>query len=182
MKPESIDAKIKMHEGLIFYTLNILNCKPDHELISAGYEALWRAIETFDENNGASFSTYAVTCIKNALLGALRKRHQINEMEVSLEDYPNLSYNEDFLYEEQEANYESFHIAVDEVLSKLSGKRREVAKIWVESNMSTTAIAAEVSCSQSYASQAIKEVQHLLRKELHDARSCRDYPKSTAGI
>lgn len=49
------------------------------DLVQEGLMGLFRAIQTFDETQGASFSTYAITCINNgiatAVKQAMRKKH-----------------------------------------------------------------------------------------------------------
>lgn len=50
------------------------------ELVSIGSVGYTKALNTYDSNKGAKFSTYAVTCIKNEILHFLRqeKKHTIN--------------------------------------------------------------------------------------------------------
>lgn len=179
MKPDltnDCSDLIKANEGLIYYTLNMYNCAFSDEAKSVAYEALWRAIKTYDEEKGASFSTYAVTCMKHALYDMFRIMQEVQNAEVPLDD---IEYR--FFYEEQffdEANdakdYSPLHKAVDEALNRLSGKKHKIAKLWLGSDMSVTALAKEVPCSQSYASQTIAEFKAMLRKDLTDAGYCRD--------
>jgi RNA polymerase sporulation-specific sigma factor len=51
------------------------------DLIEEGLIALFRAIETYDENKGAKFSTYAYACIKNRLSDANSKGRRVSESE-----------------------------------------------------------------------------------------------------
>lgn len=62
---------------LVPYTMkNLLHLtlsEPDFEdIMQEGYVALWKAINTFDENGTASFSNYSCTCIKNWIIDYLR--------------------------------------------------------------------------------------------------------------
>ena len=173
MKQDYINALIKKHEGLVYYTLDMLNCINSDEAKSVAYEALWRALKTYDASAGAKFSTYAVTCIKNAVYDLFRKIEGVRKNEVPLEDFYNLCVY-DTTEDAPEVDYSLLHKAVDDVLNRLSGKKYAIAHCWLESDMSTTAIAAEVSCSQSYASQTVAEFKNLLRKELIDAGYSRD--------
>lgn len=176
MRQGSIDEQIKQHEGLVFHTLKMLRCSYSNEAISVAYEALWRAIQTFDEDRGVQFSTYAVTCIKNSVYDLFRIWQEIQEHEVplDLEHHPEPYTLEEFDKTECKDDTE-LRKAVDDTLNKFSGKKRKIAYLWLESNLSDTAIAQEVPCSQSYASQVIKEVKATLRKDLKDAKCCRDY-------
>lgn len=170
MKQDTIDKLIVKHEGLIYYTLDLLNCKHSDEAISIGYEALWRAIQTFDETKGTKFSTYAVTCIRNAIWDMYRAQKEVLDNECFLED---LQYDIGVLDPLDPPEIPTVYLmvqeAVDEALKKLSGKKREIAILWIGSIMSATAIAQEVGCSQSYASQVISQVKNLIRRELLDA-------------
>lgn len=179
MKLDLIDdgsALIKTNEGLLYYTLNMCNCAYSDEAKSVAYEALWRAIQTFDEERGVLFSTYAVTCMKNAIYDVLRKKKEQQDAEVSLEDVEYLcTYEEAYLPDlEPTQDYTKLHKAVDDALNRLTGKKHKIAELWLSSNMSVTALAAEVPCSQSYASQTIAEFKATLRKDLTDAGYCRD--------
>lgn len=167
MKQDTTEDLIKKHEGLIYYTLDLLNCSYSDEAKAVAYEALWRAIKTYDKTKGAMFSSYAIVCIRNAIFDLFRKWKEIRYAEVPLEDYPNLAYEQ--LESSEHQNDPVVQRAVDEVLNNFSPTRRSVAELWLKSNMSTTAIAQEVGCSQSYASQTLKEFKVAVKKELRNA-------------
>lgn len=169
MKQDTTEKLLIKHEGLIYYTLDMLNCKYSDEAISIAYEALWRSIETFDESKGVKFSTYAVTCIKNAIYDMFRKQKEVLEHEVSIEDM--ILGRCDPEIEKPELTETQLYVreAVDEALKNISGKKLQIAKLWISSFMSATAIAQEVGCSQSYASQCINQVKYLIRQELVNA-------------
>lgn len=179
MKPDTTtDAEeiVKRHQGLIFYVLNKYNCALSEEAQSVGYEALWRAIKTYDESRGTEFSTYAVTCIRNALFDWFRVLKEVQDAEVPLEEFYNLfTIEETFVdSDETEIDYGPLYRAVDDALKRLSGKKLAIAKAWLMYNMSATALAKEVQCSQSYASQCLAEFKSMLRKDLTDAGYSRD--------
>lgn len=167
MPLDTINDEIKQHEGLIYYTLKYLKCGYSHDYISVGYEALWRAIQTFDENNGAEFSTYAVTCIKHAIYNVFREQKAVNDHEVLLEDLIETSTG--IRLNVSTSMHPEVQHAVDEALNYFTGKKHQILKCWIESSMSATAIADEVGCSQSYVSQVLKEIQAFLRKDLINA-------------
>ncbi len=171
MKRDTTEQLIIKHEGLVFYTMDLLNCKHTDEAVSVGYEALWRAIETFDKTKGNKFSTYAVTCIRNAIWDMYRTQKEVLEHEVFLEDLQFELGRCDTALEPPEPTqtYLIVQEAVDEALKKLSGKKRKIAIAWIGSKMSATAIAQEVGCSQSYVSQVIGQVKYIIKKELVDA-------------
>lgn len=167
MKQDTTEDLIKKHEGLIYYTLDLLNCSYSDEAKAVAYEALWRAIKTYDKTKGAMFSSYAIVCIRNAIFDLFRKWKEIRHAEVPLEDHPNLAYEQ--LEPSEHQDDPVVQRAVDEVLNNFSPTRRSVAELWLKSNMSTTAIAQEAGCSQSYASQTLKEFKVAVKKELRNA-------------
>lgn len=174
MKPDSTDALIRQNAGLVYHALKVCNCTYSEEARSVAFEALWRAIKTYDSSKGAKFGTYAFTCIRNAIYDFFREVHEIQSMEVPLDDFYNLGTLDVVFNDEPKTDYSALHEAVDEALNKLSGKKQMIARCWLESEMSATAIAAEVSCSQSYASQCIAEFKSILKRELINAGYGRD--------
>ena len=175
MKQGTIEECIEQHKGLVYSTLINLRCVNSDEAQSVAFEALWRAIETFDSTRGTQFSTYAVKCIQNAVYSLFRKWKEIHESEVPLEDYLHLGSYDTYSFEIEEPTYAYVHEAVDDALKKFSGKKLIVINIWLESNMSATAIAKEAECSQSYVSQVLAEFRASLRKELINAGYTRDF-------
>lgn len=171
MKRDTTEQQILEHEGLIFYTMDMLNCKRTDEAISVGYEALWRAIESYDSSRNTQFSTYAVTCIKNAIWDMYRTQKEVATHEIFLEDLQVELGRRDTEMEKPEPTerYLVVQEAVDDALKKLKGKKHQIAITWLTSMMSATAIADEVGCSQSYVSQTISQVKNLIKKELVDA-------------
>lgn len=171
MKRDTTEQLIIKNEGLVYYTLDMLNCKYSDEAISVGYEALWRAIETYDKSRNIKFSTYAVTCIRNAIWDMFRAQKEVSDNEVFIEDLQQELGRCDATLEPAEPTerYLIVQEAVDEALKKLKGKKRQIAVIWIGRKMSATAIAQEVGCSQSYVSQVIGQVKNLVKKELVDA-------------
>ena len=171
MKQDTTEQLIIKNEGLVYYTLDLLNCKYSDEAISVGYEALWRAIETFDTSKNVKFSTYAVVCIRNAIWDMFRAQKEVSDNEVFLEDLQYELGRSDTEIEKPEPTEQYLIVqeAVDEALKKLTGKKKRIAITWISSKMSATAIADEVGCSQSYVSQTISQVKNLIKKELVDA-------------
>lgn len=180
MKQGTIEQLMIKHEGLVFYTLDLLGCKRSDEAIAVGYEALWRALTTFDSSKNIKFSTYAVVCIKNAIWDMYRAQREIASHECFLDDLPTELGVWDTEIDPPTVS-DTFYLmqeAVDEALKKLSKKKRQIAIEWLGSMRSATAIAQTVGCSQSYVSQTISQVKHLIRKELINAGYC---PKFTEG-
>jgi RNA polymerase sigma factor (sigma-70 family) len=67
-----VDANI----GLIYHVANRLAPayrREADDLVSYGYLGLLRAAEMFDQASGFAFSTYAVPCIRGAIMDGVRK-------------------------------------------------------------------------------------------------------------
>ena len=182
MRQDITEQLIIEHEGLIFYTLDMLNCKHTDEAISVGYEALWRAIETFDETLEIRFSTYAVTCIRNAIWDMYRKNKEVLDHEIFIEDFDIGRCDPEIEPAELTKTQRYVRYAVDEALGKLKGKKLQIAKAFVESDVSATAIAKEVGCSQSYVSQVIGQVKYMIKQELYNAGYSPDFNGDTRNI
>lgn len=184
MRQEATESLIIKHEGLIYYTLDLIGCKRTDEALSVAYEALWRAIETFDSKLGTKFSTYAVTCIRNAIYDLYRSQREVMSHEVFLEDLKIDIGREDTRPDEIEPTERYIFVqeAVDEVLKRLPDKKRSIAVSWIGSNRSTTAIAKDVGCSQSYVSQVVGQVKYLIRQELINAGYSPDSVKDTEDV
>lgn len=95
--PDDVNKLMNKHKNLVYKLLADFGYLGMHEYESAGLEALWTAIETFDIFANNAFSTYAYKCIKNALnsvyrLDMTRRKHYIsmdfteNEMEFVVDD------------------------------------------------------------------------------------------------
>lgn len=82
---EDVDLLILEHKNLIYYMLGRCGVYNNPDCESAAFEGLWTAIETFDIFGESAFSTYACTCIKNAINGVRRKEKTRNEHEVLLD-------------------------------------------------------------------------------------------------
>lgn len=62
----------------------------DHQdFLQEGKMALFKAIETFDETRGASFYSYAMTCVRNAITTVYRKQKRAADLERLMEE-PNI--------------------------------------------------------------------------------------------
>ncbi|MRH41096.1 sigma-70 family RNA polymerase sigma factor [Aquibacillus halophilus] len=67
---------LKAHENMIYHLINKLGIRdPDKEFYQEGVIAIWRAVETYDENRG-KFSSYAYFLIEKGLLSLIRQRNR----------------------------------------------------------------------------------------------------------
>lgn len=56
------------------------SCMEQDDLIQEGMIGLLAAIKTFDDSKGASFKTYAYTCVDNSMQTALRKYNRLKDI------------------------------------------------------------------------------------------------------
>lgn len=71
---KDVDELLAQHKNLIYYRLTQMGQLHNQDAESAAWEALWDAIETFDVFGSTAFSTYACTCITNAINDVLRRQ------------------------------------------------------------------------------------------------------------
>lgn len=83
-----INDQIAKHTGLIYKQLAAFNLLYDQDAESFAYEALYRAVTTYNSSNGTAFSTYAVCCINNELRKHLRTLNRKRQLEVVSYDAP----------------------------------------------------------------------------------------------
>ena len=84
-----INAQIANNKGLVYAALHRFNLVNDPEAESYAFEALFKAVMTFDDSKGYVFATYAVACINNGLrmyCRKLRREVQRQKITVSLDD------------------------------------------------------------------------------------------------
>jgi RNA polymerase sigma factor (sigma-70 family) len=81
LKASEFNDVLKEHEGIIYYLIQRLGIRdPEKEFYQEGVIALWRAVETYNEERG-KFSTYAYFLVEKALLSLIRKRNRQTEVE-----------------------------------------------------------------------------------------------------
>lgn len=83
-----INDQIAKHTGLVYKQLTTFCLLHDQDAESFAYEALYRAVVTFDNTSGTAFSTYAVCCINNALRKHLRTLNRKRQFEIVSYDAP----------------------------------------------------------------------------------------------
>lgn len=173
---ENISELFKLNKGLVGKQLQRFGLVGSQDAVSHGYEALYKAIVTFDTSKKVAFSTYATNCIYNRLGDYVRRLHtQININTVSYEAtmQEQLFICEDNTYKrlEDEINvYEVEKLIVACHFDFTNPVHFKILQQWRESNfsMSYTEIAQRVGCSQPYVSQTIQRFKIRLKERLHE--------------
>lgn len=179
-----INSKIAANRGLIFQQLSRFGLRDDPDAESLAYEALYKAILSFDDTRGNAFSTYAVCVIANALRMHIRSTRRKQQLEVIsyndvinnddseaelLHFIPDTTYNPEniVLFSELQGVVKQ---AFEGVLSRFSEKQQEIIVAWYRSDFKATQceIAAELHVSQAMVSRSISAFKHKLKKELEE--------------
>lgn len=154
--PKDIEVLIAEHKNLIYYRLKQMGQLYNPDAESAAWEALWDAVGTFSIYEKTAFSTYACTCITNAVNSVLRK--QIADQQaynyVELTDKIPVPATV-----EESAELEYLADVIDEVFKEhmetSRGLSRDILQLWRVSNFgeNKTQIAKALNTSVSYVSR-----------------------------
>lgn len=180
-----MDQLIADNMGLVYQQLHRFNRINDEDAYSYAMEGLFKAASTFDPNRGLQFSTYATTCIYNALMMYLRTVRKNNHLVV-------VSYNAPIDESDNDSNELSEFIATCEspedtlvrqekvriiintveclIASTSSSVQRQILQLWWQSycTMSQTELAEKSNTSQATVSRTLAVFRHKLRQELEE--------------
>lgn len=149
----------------------------EHEdLIQEGTIGLIYAIRTFDDENEASFTTYAYGCIKNRLLSAVkaavRQKNRVMNESVSLNEIMDASYADeiaaDDIYSDPELlvlSKESLAEIEKQISSLLSENDNTVLRLYLEGH-SYREIAAQLGKDIKFTDNAVQRIRKKLRRAI----------------
>ena len=156
---QDIELLLAEHKNLIYYRLSQMGQLHNQDAESAAWEALWDAIGTFSVYEKTAFSTYACTCITNAINGVLR--HQ--KLEAEHYGYCELDERIPAATEADSGeDYRQLRTLVQEVfdehLAASRGLSRDILLFWrsVDFDENRTTIAKACGTSVSYVSRVIQ--------------------------
>ena len=177
-----IDEEILNNKGLVYSQLHRFNLVNNQEAESYAFEALYKAIQTFDTTKDIALSTYATVCIYNALGSYLRSYNRKRQLCVvsyhTVIDESNCPYllflkstcdTEEYCIKQE--LYKEVRRIVAEQIDKLSNKKHaQIIRAWKNSDFtaSTVDIAIITHVSQSYVSQIINVFKYSIKKQLED--------------
>lgn len=178
-----INDKIAAHLGLVYQQLARFKLTEDQDAESFAYEALYRAVLTYDEKTGNAFSTYAVCCIANALRKHIR--HINRKCQLSVVSYDELLPGDDQNAcvldlivctndAETEVLFAEFSDYVRNawmrVYKDLADNHRDAIRLWYLSGyrMTQCEIADNLRISQATVSRALSIFKHRLKLELEE--------------
>jgi RNA polymerase sporulation-specific sigma factor len=177
-----VEELIALNIGLMYNQINRFYLRDDPDALSYAYEALYKAIMTYDFNKNSKFSTYATVCIYNRLGSYIRSLNtQIMQCTTSYErpvgeDGKVLL---DTLESEEKADKNILSdcgvllvsVAISECIASIKNPlHKQIVELWVRSEfqMKHDNIAEELGCTQSYVSQTIKAFKNNLKKKLEE--------------
>lgn len=183
-KNGNIDARnqaITCNLGLVKYRVNIrfsFSQFDKEDLFSIGVIGLIKAVDSYDFNKGANFSTYAIKCIDNEILLVLRRKHF--EIE-SLDNYHDEGDMYDFLcsegststrvIEEEYEKKEMYNI-IDSLVSELPEIDRQVVELYFgfynRNEIQQKDIAKKLSISQPWVSRTLAKSLKTIKSKIED--------------
>ena len=178
-----INDKIAANVGLVYSQLKRFELTHDQDAESFAYEALYRAVITYDETAGAAFSTYAVCVISNALRKHLRTLNKKRQLDV-VSYYTPLSVDEDGGYLLDTIGYAEDTESVvlnrylqdvtmkvfDEVYEASSNLHRKIVDMFYRADepMTQQNIATAAGVTQATVSKVISSFKHKLHVRLEE--------------
>ncbi len=155
--------------GLVSFSLKSLSKNVfDEDLYATGLAGLCKAINEFDENKGAKFTTYAVWVIRGEISHSLRKKRIIPKF--SLDEPYDLENGDSVDFSEMIADSKSFEeevivdIQMKQMFSKLSDREKKIISLSMDGKTQGE-IADICGTSQPYVSRIIKSIHKKWRKQ-----------------
>lgn len=178
-----INDKIAENVGLVYQQLHRFKLTNDQDAESYAYEALYKAVLTYDERSGNAFSTYAVCVIANALRGHIRHINRKRQLEtVSL--FEPMSNTEDSPYLLDVLGHpvdtesavmanelrEVFQAAYQSVCKDLPANHRKIIEIYctLAGKASQQEVAKIAGVSQVTVSRAVGSFKNKMRIKMED--------------
>lgn len=179
-----MDQLIADNMKLVYKQLHKLNLYGDDDALSHGMEGLFKAAATFDASKGFAFSTYAMTCIYNAIMMYVRGLNKKHCLCV-------ISYNEPVMDEDNDAELLEilpghtsmedeyiqnwrFKRIVDTVETLIDiepiGTSKTILQLWWKSEctLKQRELADKAGTSQAYVSRTLSAFRYKLKKELEE--------------
>lgn len=176
---DNVSSKIEELRGIVYAQLKSLHLSYDEDATSIGLMALHKAILTFEEGKGAKLSTYATTCVYNALGCYIRKQKtnlalNTSSYDIQLQDgtaiVDLLMCPEDVAQEVESADtiYHINSVVEDTYMTITNVNARAVLRLWIDTNYTMTfrEIALHNNCSISYVSNIIQAFRQALKRKL----------------
>lgn len=166
-----VEELITLNFGLINKQLHKFYLYNDPDALSFAYEALYKAILTFDPNKNNKFSTYATVCIYNRL-GSYVRALKAQQETLSYDELENECHS-DSADKNIMAECAIYNIEIAAIRARCSlsnATHRLIVDTWVNSNYTKThsTIASELGFTQPYVTQVISKYKKILKRKLEE--------------
>lgn len=128
------------------------------DLIQEGFLGLHNAVNTYNENGGASFRTYASVCIRNKMISAVRtegKRVCTEELSETIPVRPETEPENAFILKEDFAGL------MKRIETNLSKSEKKVLSLYLDGK-NYNEIASELNKSRKFCDNAMQRVRKKL--------------------
>lgn len=136
------------------------------DLVQEGLVGLFSAFKTYDQSKGASFNTYACTCIDNALSAAVRsagrKKHLPLNTFLPIEDTDAELSGLQPSPEEQAISDENFCALRQKINTRLSQREQDVLRLRM-AGLSYRQIAERLGCTEKAVDNRLQSVRKKLK-------------------
>ncbi|MBB6454559.1 RNA polymerase sigma factor (sigma-70 family) [Salirhabdus euzebyi] len=164
VKKQPFNDVLKEYDRIIYHLIHRLGIRdPYREFYQEGVIALWKAYETYDEDKGGKFSTYAYFRIEKALLSSIRDQNRRQEKE---EKYKQIMFTFENLVTTDEYDLIDMY-----TLEKIKAALSEKQLIWFTSFVLNDLSVKEIAENEGVTVDAVKNWARLakpkIRKLLH---------------
>lgn len=178
-----INDQIANNLGLVYQQLRRFKLTDDQDAESFAYEALYRAVLTYDASTGTAFSTYAVCIIANELRKHIRTLHKKRQLSVISYDTPSTYEDNDSTLVDSLKHADDTESVVlfneltsvveesfNKVYNELNETHRRIISMWYASDYKLTQneISKALHISQPTVSKALSHFKYKLRMELEE--------------
>ena len=175
---DSFNNLLELHKKMIYSIINSFDCNKgdfrvnEDDLYQVGCLALYEAVDSYDDQYKAKFSTYAFNIIRNRILNEARRQTRIyNNESVSIDAYSfndHLSHlvseNSDFYKKESKYDYVLTNVVKkmsfqDRLIIEMRKQNASYKEISKELNISTKRIDNRLSLIRRRCKKYMKELE-----------------------
>lgn len=165
------EQMILSNQGIVFSVMKNLRIPlTDEDMFQTGTIGLLKAINTFDDSRGYSFSTYAFPIVRNELLMAFRKSKRSVIVAFSLDDNADIGNGESVPYAEMIADGKDYEenvvnsMLAQQIFESLGSREKHIFTMFFIENRTQSEISKALGISQSYVSRIISSMGKMKRK------------------
>lgn len=165
------EQMILSNQGIVFSVMKNLRIPlTDEDMFQTGTIGLLKAINTFDDSRGYSFSTYAFPIVRNELLMAFRKSKRSVIVAFSLDDNADIGNGESVPYAEMIADGKDYEenvvnsMLAQQIFESLGSREKHIFTMFFVESRTQSEISKALGISQSYVSRIISSMGKMKRK------------------